>query len=72
MIRIKSYDQLILNSFSRIKDGFCFDENYQPYTKDFLQKVIEYFKEREEYEKCQLVKAILDKRFNHDDGFKYF
>jgi len=70
MICIKSYDQLILSSFSRIRNGFFFDENYQPYTKEFLEKMTHYFLTKEDYESCQILKNFIDIRFDHENGYK--
>lgn len=67
---IKSYDQLLVDSFDRIMGGKHFDSNYQPYTREFLEKMREYFQDREEYEKCQFIKSVIDLRFDHDLGFK--
>lgn len=70
MICIKSYDQLMSSSFSRIKNGFYFDEKYHPYTKEFLEKMIVYFRDREDYESCQVLKNLMDVRFDHENGYK--
>jgi hypothetical protein len=67
---IKSYDNLMISSINRIKDGFYFDENYHPYTREFLDVMITYFKDKEDYESCQLLKNVIDKRFNHENGYK--
>lgn len=69
MFRIKSYETLIRHNFDRIKSGKYFDDNYQPYTKKFLEEMIDYFLKREEYENCTLVKDHIDKRFSHESGF---
>jgi hypothetical protein len=69
MYKIKSYDALILHNFERIKSGKYFDDNYHPYTKEFLEKMIQYFIQREEYENCDFLKKHIDMRFSHDFGF---
>lgn len=69
MYNIKSYDQLMINNFNRIKTGLYFDDNYQPYSKDFLNEMIEYFLSKENYESCQILKELIDRRFNHDNGY---
>lgn len=69
MYRIKSYETLIRHNFDRIKSGKYFDDNYQPYTKEFLEKMIEYFSEIEEYESCVIVRDHIAIRFNHEVGF---
>ena len=69
MYNIKSYDQLMIDSFCRVKNGFYFNENYQPYSREFLVEVIEYFLSKEDYESCQILKDLIDTRFNHDNGY---
>ncbi len=59
----------MVSSFNRIKQGKHFDENYQPYTKEFLEKIIDHFLEKEDYESCHLIKSIIDIRFDHNNGF---
>lgn len=69
MYKIRSYDTLILHNFERLKSGKYFDDNYQPYTKEFLQKMIEYFVVREEYENCDFIQKHINARFSHESGF---
>lgn len=69
---IKSYDNLIIDSFNRIKNGFYFNENYQPYTEEFMNVMIEYFISKEEYESCQILKNLMNKRFTHENGYEDF
>ncbi len=40
--KLKSYDYLMHSSYQRIIDGKLFDENLKPYSKDFLEKVLNY------------------------------
>jgi hypothetical protein len=68
-MQIKSYDNLIISSFSRIKNGFYFDENYHPYTREFLNSMVDYFLSFEDYESCHILKELIDRRFNHENGY---
>ena len=44
----------------------CFDIKLKPYKKDFLEKVLFYFEEKEEFEKCMVINEFINKRFNHE------
>ncbi len=69
MMSLRSYDNLMVNSIDRIRSGFYFDENYHPYSKEFLNSMISYFQDKEDYESCQVIKIVMDKRFNHDGRY---
>jgi hypothetical protein len=68
-IKLHSYDYLINNSFSRIKNNKPFDEKLKPYTIEFIDEMLLYFKTKEEYEKCQFLLDFKEK-LNHENGFK--
>mgnify|MGYP003402370129 CR=1 FL=1 len=69
-MKLRSYDFLMNESFSRIKDGVYFDKSFNPYSKKFMQDVLEYFESREKYEECILLKDIIKKRFDHEYNWK--
>lgn len=70
LLKLKSYDNLMLSSFDRIKRGIFFDSEFKPLTKDFLDKILIYLEIRERYEDCQLLKEIIEKRFDHNKNYK--
>jgi len=69
-LSLKSYDYLMNSTFERIKVGKFFNENFEAYSKDFINKIMKYFENREEYEKCQILVNFIEKRFNHEENFK--
>lgn len=57
-------------AFYRINADVYYDKNYKPYKKSFLEEVLIHFEKEEEFEKCQIVKNFIDKRFNHEINYK--
>ena len=60
MYTIKSHDTRINTAFERISDGKLLDDELKPYTRKFIEEIIQYFETREEYEKCQTLKDVLE------------
>ncbi len=52
---LKSYSYLMNSSYERIAGGKSYDISFKPYEKKFVNKMIKYFEEYEEYEKCDLL-----------------
>lgn len=71
-VALKSYDKLINDSYDRIIKGFFFDKNFKPYTEDFFDKMIQYYSDLEEYEKCSIVLDIKKLRFDHNLNWHSF
>jgi len=67
---MKSYEYLMQDTFNRIKGGKITDENFKPYTEEFIKKILQYFENKEEYEKCKTISDFLNIRFNHDLNYK--
>jgi len=51
--------------YQRISENKPFDINLKPYKESQIREVLEYFEEREDYEKCQIISDFLNIRFNH-------
>lgn len=66
---IKSYEYLMEKSFERIKNNKEWDETFKPYNIKFLDKLLEYFTEKEEYEKCSIVYKLKEKKIKHEDKY---
>jgi hypothetical protein len=66
---IKGYEYLMSDCYNRIKSGKPFDVNFKPYTKEFTTKVLKYFEEKEEYEKCKTLVDFINIKFNHELGY---
>ncbi len=70
MIKVlKSYDTLINSNFQRIKEGKHYDENFILYDQKFIDEMIFYYQNREEYERCQYLVNYKEKRFNHKKNY---
>ena len=67
---LKSYEYLMIDAFKRIELNKHYDVNLKPYTKPFVEKVLKFFEEREEYEKCGIIHTFLDNKFNHEINYK--
>ena len=70
MIKVlKSYDNLINSNFQRISNGKHFDEKFKLYDQKFLNEMIFYYQNREEYEKCQFILNYIKERFDHKKNY---
>jgi hypothetical protein len=57
------------SSYDRINQGKFYDISFKPYTVDFIDKLIVYFEEREEYEKCKVLLDFSKERFDHEKNY---
>jgi len=64
---LKSLDTLMISTYERLRKGLYFDDGLKPYRQDFLQKVLNYFEEKERYEECVIIREIIKNRFNHEN-----
>jgi hypothetical protein len=55
--------------YNRISQNKPFDKNLKPYKKSYIDEVLEYFEDREDYEKCQILSDFINSRFNHVTNF---
>ena len=60
-----SYESVMKETYNRVESNKCFDIKLKPYKKDFLEKVLLYFEEKEEFEKCMVINNFINQRFNH-------
>lgn len=67
---LRSYEYLMRDSLDRIKAGKNYDVNFKPYSKEFINKMIYFFEEREEYENCKTLVDFLNIRFDHNLNYK--
>lgn len=65
-IVIKSYDNLMHDIYFRVSNNIPFDKNLKIYNSEIINKVIKFFEEREEFEKCHKIKTFLELRFSHE------
>tara|TARA_B110000858_G_C17423299_1_gene302107 strand:+ start:75 stop:287 length:213 start_codon:yes stop_codon:yes gene_type:complete len=65
-----TYYEFVEDNLNRIKKGMYFDLALNPFDSDFIDRMIEFYEESEEYEKCQYLLVFKKKRFNHKYGYK--
>jgi hypothetical protein len=46
--------------YNRISQNKPFDKTLKPYKKSHIDEVLEYFEDREDYEKCEMLKHKKD------------
>lgn len=71
MMKLKLVDTLMESTYERLVSGLYFDSNLKPYRQDFLEKILNYFQERERYEECVVIREIIKNRFNHENESSY-
>ena len=64
--KIRSYESVMKETYNRVESNKCFDIKLKPYKKDFLEKVLFYFEEKEEFEKCVIINNFINQRFSHE------
>ena len=60
---------LVDSIYKRIESGLLFDNNLRPYSKEFLDKLLKFYESNENYEKCALIRNIINDRFTHEKLF---
>lgn len=68
-IVMHNYCYLMNSNYERINLGKCFDVNFKTYEKNFVEKMISYFEEKEEYEKCKVLLDFSKERFDHEKNY---
>jgi len=68
-IVMHSYDYLMNSNYERINKGKCYDINFKAYENKLVEKMIEYFEQREEYEKCKVLLDFSKERFDHEKNY---
>ena len=66
---LRSYDYIMNDAFERIQSGKNFDVNFKPYSEEFVRKIVKYFEDREEFEKCKTLIDFINIRFNHNINY---
>lgn len=69
MILNTPHKHIMDSVYIRIKRGMCFDVQLKPYTEKFLSKVLEYFTDNEEYEKCIFLNEFIKEKFSHNKNY---
>lgn len=66
----EDYYDFVEDNLRRIKKGMYFDLSMNPYDSEFIDRMITFYEEEEEYEKCKFLLEFKKKRFNHSYGYK--
>lgn len=53
--------------YTRVINGILHDEKLQSYSLDILRRTIDFFIGTEEYEKCEILKNIINKRLSNEN-----
>jgi hypothetical protein len=64
-LKLRTLNSFMNEVYQRISENKPFDSNLKPYKESLIREVLEYFEEREDYEKCQVISDFVNKRFNH-------
>lgn len=56
--------------FHRISHGKFFDIEMNIYTKSVLNQCLNHFLSKEEFEKCVIIRDIINKRYDHNNNYK--
>lgn len=64
-LKLRTLNSLMNEIYERVSQNKPFDSNLRPYKESQIKDVLDYFEEREDYEKCQVLSDFLNLRFNH-------
>jgi len=64
-LKLRTLNSFMNEVYQRISENKPFDINLKPYKEEQIREVLEYFEDREDYEKCQVISNFINKRFNH-------
>jgi hypothetical protein len=67
--KLRTLNSVMNEVYNRISQNKPFDKNLKPYKKSYIDEVLEYFEDREDYEKCQILSDFINSRFNHVTNF---
>ena len=67
---MKGYEYLMDSTYDRVKKKKLHDENFKPYKIEYLEKVLYFFEEREEFEKCIDLRDLIKSKLEHDKNYK--
>ena len=65
----QSYKYLMEITWERIESGYEYDINFKPYNINLLKKIVSFFEQTEEYEKCAKVQNLINQK-NHEEYYE--
>ena len=63
--KLKTLNSFMIEIYNRISKDKPFDNKLKPYKESQIKEVLEYFEDREDYEKCQIISDFIKRRFNN-------
>ena len=66
---LRTTNSIMTEIFNRISENKPFDKKLKPYSKEKINMALDYFLEKEEYEKCKLLKEFIEKKFTHGNDY---
>lgn len=69
MIKLRSLDSKMNEILERLKQDKIYGHDLKPYTEKILKTTLNFFEEKEEYEKCIIILEKLN-RFDHKKNYK--
>ncbi len=70
MIIQENLDYVMQEDFDRIRKGLRHNPLMETYTTDYVDIIIDYYKDREEYEKCSSLLNAKNKILDHDANYR--
>ena len=64
-IKLRTLNSFMNEVYDRVSKNKPFDTNLKPDKESQIKEVLEYFEEKEDYEKCQVLSDFINVRFNH-------
>ena len=64
-----AFESQMQNNFNRIKEGKRLDIQNIPYNMEYLKNMINFYSEREEYEKCEITLSFMNMILDHDKNY---
>ena len=64
-LKLRTLNSFMNEIYIRVSENKPFDANLKPYKESQIRGLLEYFEDKEDYEKCQVISDFLNKRFNH-------
>ena len=68
-LTIKSYSYLMNSSYERIEQGRPYDVSLKSYDSIFIERMIAYFENLEEFERCAKLVEFKNSRFDHEKNY---
>lgn len=58
-----------VNVYNRVRSGKFYNERLAIYSEKYLLKILRMLEEDEEFEKCLILKKLIESRFDHKSNY---